>query len=98
MSRYFLVALFSLINFYSFSQSASESCANAKRKAFITKSKASAKSIADMNSYDVKHVALHLKVDQLSTNISGNVITTAQVVAPSLSLYVFELTTSLTVD
>lgn len=98
MNKFFLVALLSLINFYSFSQSASESCANAKRKTFVSKSKASAKSIADMNSYDVKHVALHLKVDQLSTYISGNVIATAQVVAPSLSVYVFELTSSLTVD
>ena len=48
--------------------------------------------------YDVKHVKINLTVDNLSTNIVGDVTTTAQVVAPGMGQYVFELEDQLTID
>ena len=48
--------------------------------------------------YDVKYVKFDLNVNNTNTNISGNVSTTATVIAASLSSYVFELNTLLTID
>ncbi len=48
--------------------------------------------------YDVKYVKFDLNVANTSTHIAGNVTTTATVVASSLSSYVFELNTLLTID
>lgn len=54
-------------------------------------------SVAEDN-YDVKYVKFDLNVSNTSTHIAGNVTTTATVVASSLSTYVFELNTLLTID
>ncbi|PQJ10629.1 hypothetical protein CJD36_011695 [Flavipsychrobacter stenotrophus] len=54
-------------------------------------------SVAEDN-YDVKYVKFDLNVSNTSTYIAGNVTTTATVVASSLSTYVFELNTLLTID
>jgi aminopeptidase N len=97
--KYILLSLVLIsISISIFAQSASESCSTAKQKSFCSKSKASSKSIADMNGYDVKYVRLNLDVNQLNTYITGDVTATAQVVLPGFNKYVFELTTSLTVD
>ncbi len=48
--------------------------------------------------YDVKYVKFDLNVSNTSTYLAGNVSTTATVVAASLSSYVFELNTLLTID
>lgn len=50
------------------------------------------------NDYDVKHVKLDLTIPDTSTYISGNATTTAQVVSASMSQYVFEFDSALTID
>ena len=56
--------------------------------------------VADVgeDNYDVKYVKLDVSVTNTSTHIAGNVTTTATVTAPSMSSYVFELNTLLTID
>lgn len=48
--------------------------------------------------YDIKHVKLDLKLNNISVNISGAVTTTATVVAPSMNVYVFELNDQYIID
>jgi aminopeptidase N len=52
----------------------------------------------DEDKYDVKYVKLDLAMNNTSTTISGNVITTAEVVSTTLGAYVFELLPPLVVD
>jgi aminopeptidase N len=69
-------------------------CSGAKSKTY---SKTTVADVAEDN-YDVKYVKLNLAVNNTSTHIGGDVITKAMVTAPSLSAYVFELDTLLTID
>ena len=48
--------------------------------------------------YDIKYLKFNLNVNDSFVNISGNVATTAQVVTPSMSSYVFELDTLMIID
>jgi len=48
--------------------------------------------------YDMKHIVFHMHVTDTSTYIIGDVATTAQVIVPSLSTYVFELDTCMHID
>lgn len=48
--------------------------------------------------YDVKYVQLDLQMNSTSTDITGDVTTHAQVRVSSLSQYVFELSSQLTID
>ncbi len=48
--------------------------------------------------YDVKYLRFNLNVTDTSVHISGDVSTTAQVVADSMTAYVFELDTLMTID
>ncbi len=50
------------------------------------------------NDYDVKYLRFNLNVTDTSVHISGNVSTTAQVVASSMDKYVFELDTLMVID
>ena len=50
------------------------------------------------NDYDVKYLRFNLNVNDTSVHISGDVSTTAQVVAASMSAYVFELDTLMVID
>ena len=50
------------------------------------------------NDYDVKYLRFNLNVNDTSVHISGDVSTTAMVVAPSMSAYVFELDTLMVID
>jgi aminopeptidase N len=50
------------------------------------------------NDYDVKHLSFDINLDNLSTEVSGNVITTAKVVASSMTIYAFELSHDITLD
>ncbi len=56
--------------------------------------------VADIaeDNYDVKYVKFDLNVTNASTYLSGNVSTTAMVTATSMSAYVFELSSLLTID
>ena len=56
--------------------------------------------VADVaeDNYDVKYVKLDVAVSNISTAITGNVITRATVVAATMGSYVFELDTLLTID
>ncbi len=48
--------------------------------------------------YDMKYVKLDLEMTNTTTTLGGSVITTAQVVAPSMSAYVFEMKSPLVLD
>lgn len=52
----------------------------------------------ELNYYDVRHVKLDLRMYNTVTAIQGSATTTARVVVPSMSLYVFELDASLIID
>ena len=56
--------------------------------------------VADPNelNYDVKYLKFNLNVSDTTVCISGNVSTTAQVIVPSMSTYVFELDTLMVID
>lgn len=80
----------------SLAQSGEASC-----KHHMMRSKAAAKTtVADVaeDNYDVKYVKLDLAMTNMSTALSGNVITNAVVTASSMSDYVFELNPVLTID
>ena len=71
------------------------------QKCGVSKSRVMAKTtVADPaeDNYDVKYVKLNLAMDNLSTTISGDATTKAVSVVPSLSAYVFELVSTLTID
>src|SRR4051812_21515916 len=48
--------------------------------------------------YDIKYLKFNLNMTNTSTFISGDVITYAKVISPSMLVYAFELDTELTVD
>ena len=50
------------------------------------------------NNYDVKYLKFNLHLADTTTYISGNVSTTAEVTAASMSTYVFELDTTMIID
>jgi aminopeptidase N len=53
---------------------------------------------AGEDNYDIKHLRFNLNVTDTSIYIQGNVSTTAQVTASSMSEYVFELGTTMIID
>lgn len=53
---------------------------------------------AGEDNYDIKHLLFHLNVTDTSIFIKGDVTTTAQVVASSMTDYVFELGTTMIID
>jgi Aminopeptidase N len=48
--------------------------------------------------YDIKHLQFDINLTNQSTDVGGNVTTTAQVLVPTMSVYAFELHTSITLD
>ncbi len=48
--------------------------------------------------YDIKHLVFHLNMSDTSVYVAGNVSTGAVVVTPTMSRYVFELDSALTID
>jgi aminopeptidase N len=48
--------------------------------------------------YDIKHLEFRLRMSDTSIYVTGNVATTAVVVAPTMNDYVFELSNALTID
>lgn len=52
----------------------------------------------DEDKYDVKYVKLNVEMTNIATTIAGDVTTTAQVVAPTLDAYVFEMLPPLVID
>ena len=70
-------------------------------KCAAIKSNSSARTtVADVaeDNYDVQYVKLNLNVTNTSTHISGDVLTRARVTASTLTAYVFELSSLLTID
>jgi aminopeptidase N len=58
----------------------------------------STNAIPEEDYYDIKHVAFDLKLTDTSIFVQGNVKTTAKVIVPSMSVYVFELDSALVID
>ncbi len=58
----------------------------------------STNAIPEEDHYDIKHVSFNLKLSDTSIFVQGNVKTTAKVIAPSMSVYAFELDEALTID
>src|SRR5438309_1020938 len=50
------------------------------------------------DNYDIKHLTFHLLVTDTSIFIKGNVTTSAVVITPSMSQYIFELDTLMIID
>jgi aminopeptidase N len=48
--------------------------------------------------YDVKYLRFNIQVSDTSVYVAGNVATTAQVTAPTMAAYVFELDSTLSID
>jgi aminopeptidase N len=76
---------------------AAANCAAHKKKAFRTLAKSTSADVGEDN-YDVRHLQFNLNATDTSVYINGDVITTAVVVATSMSEYVFELDTVMTID
>lgn len=87
----FRFLVFSLIIIFSFQN------IFAQRKHHAIKAKTTVANIAE-DDYNVQYVKVDLSATNLSTAISGHVLTRAKVVANSLSEYYFELTNQLTID
>ncbi len=87
-SKYSLVFLCVLVTSISFAHSGDKKRTGAKT------------TLADLaeGDYDIKHLKFNLHVTDTSTYIKGDVTTTAQVVATTMSNYVFELDPILTID
>lgn len=94
-----LSVLFALCSLYASAQSRYDiagRCGESKRK-LLTAAKTTIANPAE-NDYDVKHVKINIAVDNQSTHITGEVTTTAEITASSMSQYVFELEDQLTID
>ncbi len=85
-----------LLPFLSFAQTGN-SCGEKKIQTFQKAQKAALATVEE-EWYDVKHVALDLRLTHLSTAISGNATTRALVTAATLPTYAFTLDTTLTID
>ena len=87
-SRYSLALLCVLVTYISFAHSGDKKRTGAKT------------TLADLaeGDYDIKYLKFNLHVTDTSTYIKGDVSTTAQVVATTMSNYVFELDPVLTID
>jgi len=100
MKRMFSVLLMAAISLTAITHASAHGgsyCAAGKKG-----NKAAAKSTAlgdlaeDM--YDIKHLRFDLQMSDTSIYVKGNVATTAHVVVPAMSEYVFELSDALTID
>ncbi len=96
LSRYALCAAFLLAAPPLHAQKTS-SCAEKKIRAFESDPKTTLAAVEE-EWYDVHHVALDLRMTNLSTAVSGNATTRARVTAPALPVYAFELDTTMTID
>lgn len=77
---------------------ASKLCSESKIRSYATHAKPTIADAAE-NDYDVTYVKMDLKLaGNTSTYIEGDVSTTAKVIVSSMSNYVFELNTQLTID
>lgn len=70
-------------------------CAESKKKVAL---KTTTLSDTSENDYDIKYLKFNLNLNSISTIVSGDVTTYAQVTATTLSNYVFELNSVLTID
>lgn len=98
MIRYIPILLFSLLAQTAMAKggNASQLCAD-RRQQQGTGAKTTI-AAAEENDYDIKHVKFDIALTNTSTEVSGNVTTTAKVVVPAMGIYAFELNDLLTVD
>ena len=89
VALFFLMIAFSYIALSQTQEQGSHICKTAKSKT-LAHAKTTIADVAE-DDYDVKYVKINLSVDNLSTNISGEVTTIAEVVANGMNDYVFEL-------
>lgn len=76
-----------------------ESCADKRITSRFPQTFAkSTNAIPEEDYYDIRHVALDLKLTDTSIFVEGNVKTTAEVIVPSMNLYAFELDSALIID
>jgi aminopeptidase N len=88
--------LFAMVQGYAYTYTPASSCAAMKRSSQY----AHKTTVADPqeNNYDMKYVKFNLSFTDTSIYVSGDVSTTAQVVAATMGTYVFELDSAITVD
>ena len=89
VALFFLMIAFSYIALSQTQEQGSHICKTAKSKT-LAHAKTTVADVTE-DDYDVKYVKINLSVDNLSTNISGEVTTIAEVVANGMNDYVFEL-------
>jgi aminopeptidase N len=73
-------------------------CATSRLANMQLQSSASAAATAAMDGYDIKFYHLDIAIERTNTDVSGNVLHRAEVTAPSLSQYVFELHPNFIID
>ncbi len=82
---------------YAHKQDAGSACAERRVASGGTAAKTTVAAIEE-NDYDVKHLKFNLALTNTSTNVSGDVTTTAQVTATTMPVYAFELDAAITID
>lgn len=94
----FCASIMLLSGFYSASAHGGGSACMERKKGRKIAAKPTALGDLAEDNYDVKHWRFNLNMSDTSIYVEGDVATTAQVVAASLSDYVFELASSFTID
>lgn len=82
---------------YAHKQDAGSACAERRVASGDAAAKTTIAAIEE-NDYDVKHLKFNLALTNTSTNVSGDVTTTAQVTATTMPVYAFELDAAITID
>ncbi|MFN4248847.1 MAG: M1 family aminopeptidase [Flavipsychrobacter sp.] len=82
---------------YAHKQDAGSTCAERRVASGGAAAKTTIATIEE-NDYDVKHLKFNLALTNTSTNVSGDVTTTAQVTATTMPVYAFELDAAITID
>lgn len=82
---------------YAHKQDAGSACAERRVASGGAAAKTTIATIEE-NDYDVKHLKFNLALTNTSTNVSGDVMTTAQVTATTMPVYAFELDAAITID
>lgn len=99
---YYMVRLVPLLLLLGFGISAGAHCSHADATKRKQRARTGAKTTVAsplLNDYDLKHVHIDLEMDNRSTTISGNTISTIGVLKPGgMSQYAFELNRNLTID
>src|SRR5687768_11424887 len=91
-----LLSLLLFVVVHTHAQEGLQTCATAKQHRIRTQAKTAVASPAE-DLYDVKYVKLDLAMNNMTTDLSGSVLTSA-VTVQAMTQYVFELNPQLTID